>query len=202
MVAFTIVLAVPILAAVIAKSAFDTLDLLPYWICFAAGVAIPIIAVVVVRQVATRACGKLYRWMSGGGGCMTLFVLFWCSPGGAVLGGLALNARCDSSPAVAHRTWVLDWVVPVKSGPPHCDVASWRQAGREEIPSKFVDSPDAPGEAIVMGAAARAPRPSDTPGARTRKNTIPPQACTPGRAVTVYTRAGRLGWEWAVGLSP
>jgi len=52
----------------------------------------------------------------------------------------------------------------------------------------------------VVGATAPASL-TDVPGARTRENTRPPEGCTPGRAVTVYTRAGRLGWERAVGLS-
>jgi hypothetical protein len=200
MVAFFIVLAFPLLAVVTAKSLFDTLDLLPYWLCFIAGLMVPAV-VLVMRQVAMRTSCWLYRRMRGGGGCMTFFVIFWCSPGAAVCGGLALNARCDRSPTVAHRTLVLDWVVPVKSGLPHCDVASWRKAGREEIDSAFVEAPGTPSGSIVMGAAAGSARPTDVPGARTRENTIPPEACRPGKAVTVFTRSGRLGWERAVGLS-
>jgi hypothetical protein len=199
-VAFFIVLAFPLLAAVTAKSLFDTLDLLPYWLCFIAGLTVPAL-LVVVRQVAMQTSYWLYRRMSGGGGCMAFFVLFWCSPGAAVLGGLALNARCDRSPTVAHRTLVLDWVVPAKSGFPHCDVASWRKAGREEIDSDFVGAPGTPSGSIVVGAAAGSTRSTDVPGARTREDTIPPEGCTPGRPLTVYTRSGRLGWERAVGLS-
>ena len=196
-VVFTAALAFPLLAVVRAKSHFDTLDLLPYGLCFAVGLTVPVL-LVVVRQVALRTSCRVNRRLSGAWGCMTFIALLWCTPA-AVLGGLALNARCDRSPTIAHRTVVLDWVVPAKSRA-HCDVASWRTAGREEIDSDLAEAPGTPSGPIVVGATAPASL-TDVPGARTRENTRPPEGCTPGRAVTVYTRAGRLGWERAVGLS-
>ncbi len=176
----------PLVALMVAHKFFDTLELAPYLICLGCGVIVFLVASALIWAVC-RTDGRL----------LPVMFLFWCCPTGAVLAGLAWNARLDQSPLVAHRTTVLDWVVSAKRRG-HCDVVSWRRPGREEIAPEFVVSPVVPTGVVLSGAARE--EASDVPGARTRADTPPPRACTPGRAITVYTRAGRLGWERVVGV--
>jgi hypothetical protein len=170
-----------------------TLDFFrPTVICLAVGMGAALLVVVTGAR----------RWPSVRFGCVPFSARFslWVLPLVAVLAGLVVNAAADPLPIVAHRTWVFGWRVPSK-GLGHCSVTSWRYDGSEAIYADVAGFPAVPEGRSVIGPPGRPIRPEDGPISPSGSYTPPLRACIPGQQVTVYTRAGRLGWERVVGWS-
>ena len=165
----------------------DPLDRAPYVICLVGGLLLGAAASVALWAAARAGLAGMSSGRAVGG--MVAIVLF--APTYAVGIGLGINRRLDRSPRVEHDCRVLEWRVPAKSGG-RCLVTSWRGRDAEVLGGATIMTAESAG-AEAAGVARGGASSSETQGRF-------PRACVPGSTVVVYSRAGRLGWEWIEGV--
>jgi hypothetical protein len=102
--------------------------------------------------------------------------------------GLGLNRALDHSPTLPHACRVIEWKVPTKTQA-YCLVTSWRGKKSEKLPGSLVLESER-GEGSTPGSGVGPLHPKYG-----RPTVRFPSKCTPGAAVVVDTRSGRLGWE-------